>query len=174
MSEPGAVPSGIVIGSGNGTAPNAALFSSTGTTASPLAADAQQQFSSGYMAGIVTDPVGIQMTYVSQYVGWLWTQTGTCVQASGFAKYITDFYYDGWFLAFDNPAAQYANCNGTVMYDYALFMNYPFCSIFYPGYPLPPLLPMFTIGLNRFRAGTTARCTAILPGYWTGRFVTIC
>jgi len=136
MNLPDALPSDIVIGRSTGTAPDAALFTGAGTV-SPFTVTGQQQFSSGQMAGIVKDPVGIQMTYMSQYVGWLWTQPGTCVQASGFSKYITDFFYDGWFLYSDSPT-QYANCNGTVMYDYALFENFAFCALYYPP---PSLVP---------------------------------
>lgn len=144
MSDPGAFASDIVIGKSNGTAPNAALFNRMGTTASTPSVTGQQQFSSGQMAGIVKDPVGLQMTYISQYVGWLWTQTGTCVQASGFSKYITEFWQDGWFLAGDAPTAQYADCNGTVMYDYATFMNYPFCvAYYYPGPYYPPTMVQY-------------------------------
>jgi len=84
-------------------------------------------FSSGYMNGIVYDPLYIQVTYVDLYVGWVWQNTGTCVTNGSYSQYLTDYSYTGWFLAYNGPT-EYTNCNGVVNYTYAEFINGVFCS----------------------------------------------
>lgn len=84
-------------------------------------------FSSGYINGIVYDPIKLQVTYVNLYAGWVWAQTGTCVTNASYSQFLTELYASGWFLASNQPS-EYTNCNGVVNYTYALFMNLNFCA----------------------------------------------
>lgn len=137
------LPPDIQIGVSNGNAPDLSAIFKSGAGNSPSArsstsfTDASYQFSSGSMVGWVTDPINLQMTYLSQYVGWNWAGFGNCVTPSGYSRYVTYFWYDGWMLTY-NTYSQYYDCNGTVQYEYDLFQNYPFCAAFYPPGLAPP------------------------------------
>jgi hypothetical protein len=91
-----------------------------------FAPNGSPQFSSGYVNGIVTDPVGIQVTYINLYTGWVWTGPGVCVTNGSYSRYVTDYWPTSWYVAYDSPT-QYTNCNGSVNYTYTQFNNPLFC-----------------------------------------------
>lgn len=122
------------------------------TTATPLATG-QPQFSSGYINGIVYDPVNIQVTYVNLYTGWVWTNTGVCVTNGSYSQYLTDYWPSGWFLASNQPT-EYTNCNGSVNYTYALFGNQLFCAAIYGPYTLPTYVYYWPIQIQGWQDGT--------------------
>jgi len=163
----------ISIGHSNGNAPDlSAVFDSSNLAVSPL--DASPQFSSGYINGIVYDLIKIQVTYVNLYVGWVWTQTGTCVTNGSYSQYLTDYWPTGWFLASNSPS-EYTNCNGVVNYTYALFDNPTFCA------QTPTLVYYWPIQVQGWQDGTLygnfnwiigGLCTGLLtPAYQLNRSV---
>jgi hypothetical protein len=123
------------------------------TGATPLAApNGSPQFSSGYINGIVSDPIGIQVTYVNLYTGWVWTQTGVCVTNGSYSQYLTDYAPTGWYLA-ENDPTMYTNCNGSVNYTYALFVNSPFCMAIF-GPTTPATVNYWPIQIQGWQDGT--------------------
>ncbi len=116
-------------------------------------AHATPGFSSGYINGIVYDPIYIQVTYVNLYVGWVWQSPGTCVTSGSYSQYLTDYYYTGWVLDYNGPM-EYTNCNGVVNYTYAQFLNPIFCYEITGGIGSTTYVDYWPIQLQGWQDGT--------------------